>query len=146
MTDNQDKEEEKMLGLEPYVRLPFRVKAVQITRENIDEIAKLIGFGRNNGVRMKNGEPFINLHHDRVPNMTRAFLGCYLTVFAGGYRVYYQRVFEEQFKLISSEDEVLHLEIPVADEEMSPEPAEEVDIYATDEPQSERTSERFDVV
>lgn len=84
------------LEFERFVRIPFQVKAVQITNENMKEISKLIGWK----IRTKNdgsGEKFIVLNRKIVSNMPRAFVGWYVTRMGDNYRVYAPEVFEAQF-------------------------------------------------
>ncbi len=78
---------------ETFVRKPFVVRATQITEENIDDIAKMIG-----EVRTDKGEKFIAINRRIVPTVGRAFLGWWITVFNGEVRCYKPKVFKDQFK------------------------------------------------
>ena len=82
------------LNFETFVRRPFTVEAVLITEENIAEIADLIG-------KLKTGDdgsPFIAIDKRIVPNMTRAFLGWYMTRLNDNYRCYAPKPFFDQFQ------------------------------------------------
>lgn len=78
-----------------FVRTPFAVEATLITPENIDEVAALVGT-----VRIKNGEKYISLDRRVVPNISRAFVGWYLTRLGDNLRCYSPKVFLEQFEVM----------------------------------------------
>lgn len=75
-----------------YIRRPFVVEAVEITEENMVEIANLVG-----EVRSKNGVTFIALDRRVVPNVNRAYVGWFMTRMADNYRCYSPKVFTDQF-------------------------------------------------
>lgn len=75
-----------------FVRRPFKVEAVRITAENIDQIASAIGT-----IRMKGDEKFIVIDKRIVPNMPRAYIGWWVTRFNDNYRCYSNKIFNEQF-------------------------------------------------
>jgi len=75
-----------------YIRKPFTVEAVEITRENIGEVAELIG-----EVREKDGQPFIAINRRLVPNIHRAYLGWYVTKLGDNFRCYNAKVFNSEF-------------------------------------------------
>lgn len=77
-----------------HVRRPFKVEAVRITAENIDEIAALIGEVK---IHNKTKEKFILLDKRIVPSMARAFVGWWVTRFNDNLRVYSHKIFLEQF-------------------------------------------------
>lgn len=77
-----------------FVRRPFKVEAIRITEENIDEIAALIGEVK---VHAKSNEKFILLDKRIVPSMARAFVGWWVTKFNDNLRVYSNKIFLEQF-------------------------------------------------
>lgn len=77
-----------------FVRRPFKVEAVRITAENIDEIAALIGEVK---IHNKTKEKFILLDKRIVPSMARAFVGWWVTRFNDNLRVYSHKIFQEQF-------------------------------------------------
>lgn len=80
------------LDFKNFVRTPFQVTAIQITEENIHQVAKLIGT-----VQTRKDKKYIRLNRDIVPNMDRAQLGWYVTKLGDRYRCYNDIVFEEQF-------------------------------------------------
>lgn len=81
------------LEFEKYVRTPFQVQVVRITKENIDKVAEMVG-----EVKVKNGEKYISLDRRIVPNVGRAFVDWYVTVLGDNLRCYAPKVFKEQFK------------------------------------------------
>lgn len=86
-----------------YLRRPFMIQAVEITIENIKEIARHIG-----EVRYKPDgiTPYIRLDRRVVPRGTTAYLGFYVTFSNDGnnIRVYSRRGFNETFYKLSSLD------------------------------------------
>ena len=75
-----------------FIRKPFTVEAVEITDDNIIEVAKLIG-----ELRTKGDTPFIQLDRRLVPNVQRAYIGWFVTRLGENFRAYSPRVFNEQF-------------------------------------------------
>lgn len=82
-----------------YARRPFFVKAVQITPDNIHELAKMVGAVQHKA----DGTPYILVDSTKVPNMERVWCGSWLTELDGNIRCYTDRVFKFQFeKVIAS--------------------------------------------
>jgi hypothetical protein len=80
-----------------FVRKPFTVEAVEITKENIEEIAPLVG-----ALRAKDdGTPFIQVDRKLVPNIYRVYPGFWMTKMetkdGPNIRCYSKRIFREQF-------------------------------------------------
>ena len=79
---------------EDFVRKPFIVKAVEVTDENIREIADELG-------RLKydenDGTPYIAVEKGRVPNVSRVQLGWWMTKHGKRTHCYAPGVFEKQF-------------------------------------------------
>lgn len=80
------------MELKNYIRKPFTVEAIEITAENIEEVASFVG-----EVRVKDGVPFIAINRRLVPNINRANIGWYFTKLGDNYRCYSAKVFTEQF-------------------------------------------------
>ena len=76
-----------------FVRKPFIVEAMEITKENIEEVAKYIGDIEEGN----NGDKFIRVDHNLVPNVTRVYPGFYMTRMGDHIRCYSRKVFLEQF-------------------------------------------------
>jgi hypothetical protein len=77
-----------------YIRRPFQVEAIEITDENIKEVAKLIGFGQ---VRRQHGSRFILVDRRIIPNIERVYVGWFLTKMGNNYRCYAPILFNSQF-------------------------------------------------
>lgn len=78
-----------------FVRKPFKVKAVKVTRENIEDIANEIG-----RIRYKdtdNEEPYVQVDPRKVPNIPYVYLGFYMTEMGDSIRCYSGKVFDQQF-------------------------------------------------
>ena len=78
-----------------FVRKPFTVEAVEITEDNIGEIAELIGTLRHK----ENGTPYVAVNRRLVPNLFRVYVGFWMTKMGDGdnIRCYSRRVFNQQF-------------------------------------------------
>ena len=76
-----------------FVRKPFIVEAMEITKENITEVAKYIG----DIEETDDGQKFIRVDKNLVPNVTRVYPGFYMTRMGDYIRCYSRRVFFEQF-------------------------------------------------
>jgi hypothetical protein len=81
------------IAFNQYVRTPFTVEATIITEENVEQIAQLVGT-----IRTKNGERYIALDRRIVPNISRAYIGWYVTRLGDNFRCYSPKVFNEQFE------------------------------------------------
>ncbi len=78
-----------------FVRKPFAVEAIEITEDNMAEIAPIIGTIRHK----ENGSPYIAVNRRLVPNLFRVYPGFWVTKMGEGenVRCYSKRVFEQQF-------------------------------------------------
>lgn len=133
-----------------YVRRPFTVEAIEITAENIEEVAALVG-----KLQTKGETTFIALNRRIVPNIGRAYVGWYLTRLGDNYRCYAPKVFKGQF--IEYEDQInFSFTEEVEDDPDSADPhglprpeiedEEETFELTTTESIADTVKERFDVV
>lgn len=76
-----------------FVRKPFVVEAVEVTTENIAEIAELVGVLRETD----NGTPYIHVDRRLVPNIYRVFPGYWMTQMGDHIRCYSKKIFRAQF-------------------------------------------------
>lgn len=83
-----------------FVRKPFVVQAVEITVDNIAEVAKSVGDLRE----MEDGTLYILVDNRLVPNVNKVFPGFYMTKIGGKVRCYSKKIFKEQF--IEQTDEI----------------------------------------
>lgn len=61
-----------------FVRKPFKVEATQVTKENMDEFCKLLGFKKK--IQKKpDGTPYIHVDTKIIPKGFRIFEGWYVT-------------------------------------------------------------------
>jgi hypothetical protein len=80
-----------------FTRKPFVVEAIQITEENIAELAPLVG-----ELQSKDDELFIRLDKRIVPNIHRAYVGWWITRMEDNLRCYSAKIFEDQFEAASA--------------------------------------------
>jgi hypothetical protein len=82
-----------------FVRKPFVVDAVEITTQNIAEVANYIGDLREK----EDGTPYILVDRRLVPNVLRVYPGFFMTKMGENVRCYSRRIFREQFTEQSEE-------------------------------------------
>lgn len=76
-----------------FVRKPFPVQAVEVTAENIAEVAKYVGDLREKD----DGTPYILVDRRLVPNVFRVYPGFFMTRMGENVRCYSRKIFKEQF-------------------------------------------------
>lgn len=76
-----------------FVRKPFVVDAVEVTTENIGEVAKYVGDLREK----EDGTPYILVDRRLVPNVFRVYPGFFMTKMGENIRCYSRKIFKEQF-------------------------------------------------
>lgn len=76
-----------------FVRKPFTVEAVEITLENIEQIAEFVGEIQYKG----DGVPFIKVNRRLVPNVLKVHPGFWMTRMNDNIRCYSKKIFLEQF-------------------------------------------------
>lgn len=82
-----------------FVRKPFVVEAIEITEENIEDVAEFIGTLR----KKDDGTPYIQVDRRLIPNVFRVFPGFWMTRMGGNIRCYSKRIFTDQFTKITPE-------------------------------------------
>jgi hypothetical protein len=75
-----------------FIRKPFSVEAVQISYDNIEQIAGVLG-----ELKEKDGEKWIAIDRRLVPNIRKAYIGWWVTKMDENYRAYSPKVFEKEF-------------------------------------------------
>lgn len=91
---DEENNEETDMEFKQFIRKPFVVEAIEVTRENIYELSDLIGeFGED-----ENG-PYINadIENRLVPTVYKVTPGYWVTKMGRNIRCYSARVFSEQF-------------------------------------------------
>lgn len=86
------------LDFKTFGRRPFYVDAVQVTEQNIEEVAKFVGEMR----AKDDGTPYILVDRRVVPNVHRVYPGWWMTKMGDNVRCYSGRIFDEQFEEVSS--------------------------------------------
>lgn len=82
-----------------YVRKPFIVEAIQITPENIQELAPEIGILR----QKEDGTPYIQVDRRLIsPSIVRVYIGYWLTRMGENIGCYSNRVFKNQFVMMDA--------------------------------------------
>lgn len=81
------------LEFNPFMRRPFTVDAIKVTKENIDEIAVYVG----DVEETDEGTPFIVVDPSLVPNVARVHVGYFVTKMGDYVRCYSPKVFHQQF-------------------------------------------------
>ena len=90
---NQLEGKKMELDFVQYVRKPFVVEAVEVTVDNIAEIAKVVG-----DLETKDdGTPYIKVDRRLVPNVFRVYPGFFMTRMGDHIRCYNRTLFFNQF-------------------------------------------------
>lgn len=76
-----------------FVRKPFVIQAVEVTVDNIEEVAEFVGTLR----KKENGDPYILVDRKLVPSVFRVFPGFWMTKMDDNIRCYSNKTFKEQF-------------------------------------------------
>lgn len=88
------------MELTEYIRKPFIVEAIEITEENVEDVAVYIGdvvYDDNDKVM------FIDVDKNLVPGVNRVYLGFYMTRMGDHIRCYSRRVFFDQFTMLNDD-------------------------------------------
>lgn len=83
----------------PYVRVPFRVLACEVTEDNFDEVFSLIG---KEIKETPQGKRYILIDRRIIPHGHKAQVGGWITVMDDRIRYYSKTAFQEQF--VDSDD------------------------------------------
>jgi hypothetical protein len=81
------------MDFQPYMRRAFAVDAVEVTRENIAEIADMVGTLSESG----DGTPFIQVDKKKAKGVGRVWPGYFITKMDNRIRCYTPRAFRTQF-------------------------------------------------
>ena len=85
------------MQFDTYTRKPFIVEAIEITEENILELAEFIGTLR----KKEDGTSYIHVDKRLIPNVFRVYPGFYMTRMGDNVRCYSPKIFHDQFELVS---------------------------------------------
>lgn len=92
-----------MLETTKYARKTFEIDAVQVTADNIAEVAKWV----DGDVRTDNKNAQyvkVRVHLPRSDRQTRAYVGDWVLYSGTGYRVYTPKAFAHNFIKVTSEE------------------------------------------
>lgn len=93
----------KTISFSAYIRKPFEVQAIEVTRENINDIADQLELGEI--YYGDNGVPYIEVDAERVPNMNSVYPGYWVTkVGKNNLRIYTRKTFFQQF--VQSDEDI----------------------------------------
>lgn len=84
----------------PFARKPFLIEAVEVTEENIEDLAPLVG----ELAHKEDGEPYIRVDKKKVPSVFKVFIGFYITKMDDRIRCYSPRIFNDQFVPLSDSE------------------------------------------
>lgn len=85
------------MQFDTYTRKPFTVEAIEITEENIFQLAEFIGTVR----KKEDGSSYIHVDKRLVPNVFRVYPGFFMTRMGENIRCYSPKIFHDQFDLVS---------------------------------------------
>lgn len=103
---------EPVLVFQTHVRKPFTVEALEVTEENLEDVAEFVG-----EVKVKeDGTRYIAVNRKLVPNVYRVFPGYFVTQMGDNVRCYSPKIFNEQFKPVTEENSVWILALNANDD------------------------------
>lgn len=88
---------------EEFVRKPFVVEAIEVTKDNIKDLAVYIGTLR----KKDDGTPYIAVDRRLIPNVYRVYPGFWMTRMGDNIRCYSKKIFREQFTSSNTKIEAL---------------------------------------
>lgn len=90
------------LDFQPYIRKPFTIEAIEVTEENMEEVAASLEIGKVQPKR--NGEQlYILVDGEKIPNVFRIYAGFFITRMGINLRAYSAKTFRRQFALANSD-------------------------------------------
>lgn len=107
------------MEFEEFVRKPFIVNALEITEDNIAEVAEHVGTLRTK----EDGTSYIHVDRRLIPNVFKVYPGFWMTKMGDNYRCYSAKIFNAQFVPITQEiSEWVDFINSSADEDVAEEP------------------------
>jgi len=89
-----------MLDYVNFARRPFVLDAVEITEENIAEVAELVGTIETR----ENGDRYIRVDPSKMQMVSFVYLGWWFTNIENHYRAYKPHLFHSQFVVINDDN------------------------------------------
>lgn len=90
-------ERENPLNIQKYIRRPFTVQAVQVTLENMHEVAEWCGGVVVKADRPENSYVKAKIAHPLNKRQTQAFAGDYVLKMGRGFKIYLEKAFGKTF-------------------------------------------------
>jgi hypothetical protein len=84
-----------ILDYQTFVRTPFKIEAVEVTEENITQIAEMLGSKIYEDNRT--GNTFIGVDNEQMPGIYRIYAGFWVTRMGHRFRAYSQQRFLKEF-------------------------------------------------
>lgn len=99
-----------MLETTQYIRKPFSIDAVQVTDDNIKEVAKWV----DSEVRTDSQGQYVKVRVHRPLNdrQTKAYVGDWVLYAGTGYKVYTPKAFAQSFEQVSGESKMIDTSAP----------------------------------
>jgi len=90
-----------MIETSKYVRKPFTVEGIQVSEENLEQVADWCGGHVRTQTTMSDGAKRyvkVNVREPKTNRQTKAYVGDWILLSDGGYKVYTQSAFEKSFQ------------------------------------------------
>lgn len=99
-----------MLETTKYIRKPFEIDAVQVTTDNIAEVAKWV----DGEIRSDDLGQYVKVRVHRPLNdrQTKAYVGDHVLYAGTGYKVYTDKAFKNSFEQASGETVMVDTDMP----------------------------------
>lgn len=111
--DSLSPERQTMLETMKYIRKPFNIDAVQVTGQNLQEVAKWV----DGDIRTDDLGQYVKVRVHRPLNerQTKAYVGDWVLYAGTGYKVYTQKAFSNSFEQVSGESVMIDTNIKRTD-------------------------------
>lgn len=97
------------MKIEKFARKPFAVEAVQVTEENMEEVAAWCSGEIRGGSNPSNAYIKVKIYHAINKRQTQAFVGDWVLRMGKGFKVYLEGAMDKTFTPVR--DDVIRLEV-----------------------------------
>lgn len=108
-----------MFKINKFASKPIFVDAVEVTADNLEDIAKWCQGEVRTAEKAEGGKSGnyvkVRVHHPRTDRQTKAFVGDHVLYSGHGFKVYTPRAFEKSFEQIEEPPAQVYLTKPQAD-------------------------------
>lgn len=101
-----------MIKTQQYRRKPFYIDAIQVTEDNLEEVARWCMGDVRKDAKDEIKYVKVRVHRPLNERQTKAFVGDWVLYANKGYKVYTQSAFEKNFELSEEPQEQLPLDYP----------------------------------